>query len=243
MSQRSASGDAIRHALAAFATRLRPDPRGRVVRQRQPHHALASAEVSTAALSARRQTNSSAGHARSPVVGRFRILAGVLFQHGVEVGSAEAERTHARRSRVSLPVYPRPRFGVEVQRAAVEVRLRVRRFHQRRRQNLVVQRERGLDQPGEPGGTCCARSSTSPSRCAHDCGSPPASRNSCPMSAGFGLVADDGAGAVRFSTSADVRRVDCGPARTPRCSARSWPSGTRGREALVAAVARSLRRP
>ncbi len=71
---------------------------------------------------------------------------------------------------------------------------------------------------------------------AHDCGDPPASRNNCPIALGLGLVADDGAGAVRFDQP-DPRRRDAGlgvgPVQRPQL-----PLGTRGGQPLVAAVAR-----
>ena len=95
-----------------------------------------------AAVSGRRQTNSSAGQRRSAALGPVQVIAGVLFEHRVEVGAAEAEGADAGGARILGAVDPRPRLGVQVERAAVEVRLRVGRLDQRRRQHLVMQRER-----------------------------------------------------------------------------------------------------
>ena len=116
----------------------------------------------------------------------------------MKVGAAEAEGADARGSRIVRTVNPGPRFGVQIERAAFEVRLGVRRLDQRRRQNLVVQRERRLDQPGEPSGTL-----TVPDHGLHRAEGTrlnvaPGVAEELANGAGFGLIADDGAGAVCF---------------------------------------------
>src|SRR5439155_16335797 len=84
-----------------------------------------------------------------PGGGRLRA---VLLECDVEVAAAEAETGHAGPARVFGAVRPGPRLGVDVQRAAVQLELRVRRFDlDGRRQDLVVQGERGLEQPCRAG--------------------------------------------------------------------------------------------
>ena len=52
----------------------------------------------------------------------------------------------------SLAVDPGPGLGVEEERAALEIALGVGLLDQGRRQHLVVQGQRGLDQAGHAGG-------------------------------------------------------------------------------------------
>src|SRR5438270_191508 len=72
--------------------------------------------------------------------------AAVLLQHAMEVRAAEAERAHARPPRVAVARQPRLALGVDVERRPPGSQRVERRLHlDRRRQDLVVQRQRRLD--------------------------------------------------------------------------------------------------
>ena len=160
---------------AARSARLRRRPGGQGVA------ALLHAPRPAPPRSGRRQTNSSAGQCRRPRRRPVEVVAGVLLEHGVEVRAAEAEGADPGGPRVVGPVDPRPGLGVQVERAAVEVRLRVRRLDQRRRQHLVVQGERRLDEPGQPGGALAvADHRLDRARGRTTAAPPPASRNTWP---------------------------------------------------------------
>ena len=93
------------------------------------------------------------------------IVAGVLFEDGVEVGAAEAEGADAGDAWLRAAVDPRPRLGVEVKRTVLEFRLAVGLLDQERRQHLVMQGQRRVDQARQcPRRTWCGRSSTLRSR-------------------------------------------------------------------------------
>ncbi len=78
----------------------------------------------------------------------------VLLHHEVEVGAAEAERGDGRAAKAQPRVAdPRPQFGVDVERAVLEVDCRIGLVDvDGGRQHLVVQRERQLDHAGRAGG-------------------------------------------------------------------------------------------
>ncbi|PRP91930.1 hypothetical protein ENSA5_52150 [Enhygromyxa salina] len=77
--------------------------------------------------------------------------ARVLLEQEVKVGPAEAKRAHARAPRVLGPADPRPRLGVEVKGRVVDLERGVGPLDlDRGRQDLVVQRHHGLEQPGGP---------------------------------------------------------------------------------------------
>ena len=76
-----------------------------------------------------------------------RVFVPMLLDHDVVIGSAEAKGAHRPATWLVGSVNPRPRRRVQVERRLVDVKLRVgRRCIDRRRQHLVVQRQRHLDQ-------------------------------------------------------------------------------------------------
>ena len=90
---------------------------------------------------------------RCAVPGRVRGRAGVLLEHGVEITPAEAERADARSTGLAVRAEPRPSLCVEIEGAGVDVEGGIGLADlDRRRQHLVVQGERRLDQSGSTGG-------------------------------------------------------------------------------------------
>ena len=79
-------------------------------------------------------------------------VALVGFEDGVEVGAAEPERAHSGAAgMIGGGVQPGAEPGADVERARREIELGVRRRDaDRRRQHLVVERQRGVDQPRQP---------------------------------------------------------------------------------------------
>ncbi len=79
-------------------------------------------------------------------------FAGVLLERDVEVRPAEPERAHGRAARVVSLANPRPGRRVEIERGLLDLHLRRGLVDpEGRRQDLVVQREHGLEEPGGSG--------------------------------------------------------------------------------------------
>ena len=95
-------------------------------------------------------------HAHLAVPGRAVVRARVLapfLEHGVGVDAPEPEGVDAGPPGLAAAVDPGPGLGVDVERGPLQLELRVGLVaRQRRRQHAVVERERGLDQAGDPGG-------------------------------------------------------------------------------------------
>ena len=76
----------------------------------------------------------------------------IFFQHKMEVGAAEPERTHARTT-WSTSGNPRAGFAVEIERGVGDIELGIGLLQiNERGQHLVVQRKRGLDESGSSSG-------------------------------------------------------------------------------------------
>ena len=77
----------------------------------------------------------------------------VLLHRDVEIRPAEAKRADRGATRVIRRTQPRPRLGVQVERAVFDIDLRIRIVHfDGGRQNPVVQRKSCLEQAG--GSSC-----------------------------------------------------------------------------------------
>src|SRR3546814_3702443 len=70
----------------------------------------------------------------------------MLFEDHVRIDAAEAERIDAGAARMALAMNPRPRFGVQIERRGFQLQRRIRLVAQHRRQHLVMQGQRRLDQ-------------------------------------------------------------------------------------------------
>ena len=81
----------------------------------------------------------------------FGFAALVLFEHAVEIRSAEAEGADAGAARMGFARQPGAAFGVDVERRRARLDERLGDFD-RRRQNLVVERQRRLDETGRASG-------------------------------------------------------------------------------------------
>ena len=76
----------------------------------------------------------------------------VFFQDGVRIHAPETKGIHARAARMRGAVDPGTRDVVDVERCFFEVQRRIDLITKRRRQHLVMQRQRGLDHRGGTGG-------------------------------------------------------------------------------------------
>ena len=74
----------------------------------------------------------------------------MFLEDGVGVDPPEAERAHRRPAGLWATVDPGPCLAVEVEGRGLELRV-ARIGMQGRREHLVVQRQRGLDQPRRAG--------------------------------------------------------------------------------------------
>ena len=82
-----------------------------------------------------------------------RLLGLGFLEHAVEIAAAEAEGADGRAARMAGPRQPGPGLGVQVERrVAAGQRLDRPADLDGRRQDLVMQRQRGLDQPRRAGG-------------------------------------------------------------------------------------------
>jgi len=93
---------------------------------------------------------------RPTIHGRRRsgeVIVGVFLEYDMEIGAAEAESADAGTARPSAAVDPWSSFGVEKERPLFKGAWRVWLLDKGRRQNLVMQRQAGFDEPGNAGGT------------------------------------------------------------------------------------------
>ena len=84
-----------------------------------------------------------------PEAGRGRGRGGFL-QQGMGVDAAKPEGIHRRPPLAARRLHPRPRFGVQIQRRGFDPEAFADAVRNRRRQGLVIQCQRGLDQPRRP---------------------------------------------------------------------------------------------
>jgi hypothetical protein len=170
------------------------------------------------------------------------ILPPVFLQRDVEIGAAEAEGADAGPPRLGAGGDPGTRFGVEVERRPVEIDARARPVHaNRRRQNLVLQSQDGLDEAGETGhGLGVADHRLDRAHGHGGTGGTPVARaalaaKDLAQGGQLGGIADGGAGAVGLDQRHGGRReagVLVGALEGPHLS-----GGERGRQAAVLAVA------